>query len=1529
MKKFSRNQKIGNVEKIQKVKLRNNILERGGMLGMKEVVGEDMKKINAKGVTLISLVVTIVVLIILAGISIAIVSGDNGILKSAQRAQETSKLADIREEVDIKWIEVLKEAGPTNTTEELEQRLQDKLRQEDKDAVVKYNQINNTFEITYKDMMLEIQNNDTVTVKREEWKDNIEDIFNSLDPDLSLEDKADRIDEELKKDDPNSSAEYNPDTGEIDISHGDYTGSVDEDGNVEVKDPVVKEKPSIEITSEPSDVSIIDKGTATFSVSAITKGDVTYQWYRNTLDSDTTGTAIENANSSSYTTDVLNSESRNIYFYCEITARLNGETVTKKTRVAKANIFKKVEIAGDENTEKIVLEGEDASFEITATGEGELSYQWYKNSENSSSGGTPISGATNPTYTIEDTTIDDNNTYYYCVVTQKKDGATASVSSNPIKLIVLKSLKITKEPSNVETIEKSEVTFEVQAEGTGEIRYEWYRNTSNSTEGGTPIPGANSSTYTIPAEEVTTSLNGSYYYCKVTQLYNNEEIKTQNTKAVSLSVVGTIKIEKNIDSTSVYENVKDVIFDVKASGEGEITYQWYKNTKNNSNNGIKIEGETDNTYTIPAKDVTSELNGTYYYVVITQKYGSSTRTIVSNIALLEVKETSIEADITNVIAYVGGSDKSVTFNGTNMGEIVIESGSNNKYAIAQINPNNNKQLIIKPVSAGKTNVIIKETNGNKTVTINIEIKETSISADVTSVTMQYGGKSQKITLSGENTGEFEIVTLPDEKVATANKNGNEITIVPVKTGKTTIKIKENNGNKAIEIPITVEKATPQIVLNSKSGTVKYGETNSFIVTPNSQPAINGTWSVVSSNSNYIKITSGNNASATNGKETIISYKAENITAEEIVITVTFIPSDTINYNKQTAEYKVRIEKAIGTAQVKITGKNKIGETLTAGVITESDGVKSYQWWYSDKPTATSGTNIANATSETYVIQSAYVGKYIGCTVNIKEGTKYLAGTANDITDKTNNGADVVWQKPTIEIAPKTMETALGNSIKYTATTNGDYDEVSYQWYYNETNTSGKGQLGSTSNPYVFIPNSIGTYYISVVASYTYGTLKENVTSTTAKIVVNEANYSIDTGTVVTYYNTLAQANAAAKDEQTIKVIKNVTDPSIVSIEKSVILDTQNYVLTNKNTIYINETGRLTVSGTGSVIGSVEEENATIKVLEGAELDVNGATISRTTLTVAWETIELYGTLNMYMGKIESADSNAICTYQTGSEIFINGGTVTSKNSWTLSNKGICKISGGEVTSENSGAITNKEEATLEISGDNTKISSTASNYVTISNYGKCNIDGGTITSKNNAINNRQGGTLEISGNNTKISSTASNYVTISNYGKCNIDGGTITSKSNAINNRQGGTLEISGNSTNISSTSADGPTVYVVGTCKISGGTITSKSSSGAYATDGGTLEITGGTVQGGLYGVHSNYGTITIGDSKTAISKTNPLISGGEYGLVNNHSETWRFYNGAIRGTKGTYNKAPTTIRGGCSIATTTEGNYKKAVLK
>ena len=41
---------------------------------------------NQKGITLVALVITIIVLLILAGVSIAMLTGDNGVLKKASES---------------------------------------------------------------------------------------------------------------------------------------------------------------------------------------------------------------------------------------------------------------------------------------------------------------------------------------------------------------------------------------------------------------------------------------------------------------------------------------------------------------------------------------------------------------------------------------------------------------------------------------------------------------------------------------------------------------------------------------------------------------------------------------------------------------------------------------------------------------------------------------------------------------------------------------------------------------------------------------------------------------------------------------------------------------------------------------------------------------------------------------------------------------------------------------------------------------------------------------------------------------------------------------------------------------------------------------------------------------------------------------------------------------------------------------------------------------------------------------------------
>ena len=58
-------------------------------------------KENQKGITLIALVVTIIVLLILAGVSIAMLTGENGIMSKAATASWKSKLGDAEDIVAL------------------------------------------------------------------------------------------------------------------------------------------------------------------------------------------------------------------------------------------------------------------------------------------------------------------------------------------------------------------------------------------------------------------------------------------------------------------------------------------------------------------------------------------------------------------------------------------------------------------------------------------------------------------------------------------------------------------------------------------------------------------------------------------------------------------------------------------------------------------------------------------------------------------------------------------------------------------------------------------------------------------------------------------------------------------------------------------------------------------------------------------------------------------------------------------------------------------------------------------------------------------------------------------------------------------------------------------------------------------------------------------------------------------------------------------------------------------------------------
>lgn len=69
----------------------------------KEVEKMEQKRMqkNSKGITLIALVITIIVLLILAGVTIATLTGENGILNQANQAKIKSDIAEVKEQAQL------------------------------------------------------------------------------------------------------------------------------------------------------------------------------------------------------------------------------------------------------------------------------------------------------------------------------------------------------------------------------------------------------------------------------------------------------------------------------------------------------------------------------------------------------------------------------------------------------------------------------------------------------------------------------------------------------------------------------------------------------------------------------------------------------------------------------------------------------------------------------------------------------------------------------------------------------------------------------------------------------------------------------------------------------------------------------------------------------------------------------------------------------------------------------------------------------------------------------------------------------------------------------------------------------------------------------------------------------------------------------------------------------------------------------------------------------------------------------------
>ena len=88
---------------------------------MKTELNQKGKKIKReeRGITLIALVITIIVLLILAGISITMLSGDNGLLNRTTEARSKTIHANVYEQLQLEELAYLSDKTTSKTSSTL------------------------------------------------------------------------------------------------------------------------------------------------------------------------------------------------------------------------------------------------------------------------------------------------------------------------------------------------------------------------------------------------------------------------------------------------------------------------------------------------------------------------------------------------------------------------------------------------------------------------------------------------------------------------------------------------------------------------------------------------------------------------------------------------------------------------------------------------------------------------------------------------------------------------------------------------------------------------------------------------------------------------------------------------------------------------------------------------------------------------------------------------------------------------------------------------------------------------------------------------------------------------------------------------------------------------------------------------------------------------------------------------------------------------------------------------------------------
>lgn len=176
------------------------------------------------------------------------------------------------------------------------------------------------------------------------------------------------------------------------------------------------------ISSQPANQTVALGQAASFKVTATGSGTLTYQWQKNAVE-------IAGATSASYTTPATSAADSGADFTVVVSDSAGSTTSSPATLTVSDP--QPPALTGQPQSQTVAL-GQAASFAVTATGTGTLTYQWQKNAAN-------IDGATAASYTTPATTAADSGTTYSVVVTDCAGNVTSNAAVLTVQVPALAS----------------------------------------------------------------------------------------------------------------------------------------------------------------------------------------------------------------------------------------------------------------------------------------------------------------------------------------------------------------------------------------------------------------------------------------------------------------------------------------------------------------------------------------------------------------------------------------------------------------------------------------------------------------------------------------------------------------------------------------------------------------------------------------------------------------------------------------------------------------------------------------------------------------------------------------------------------------------------------------------------------------------------------------------------------------------------------------------------------------------------------